>query len=66
MTNLLPATTDVATINVNKPDLYYGERSKLDDWLMQWDLFFMFQGEKIPNIKQVTFAASFMRGQAFK
>jgi hypothetical protein len=29
-------------MNVNKPDLYYGERSKLDDWLMQWDLFFTF------------------------
>ena len=66
MTNPPPATTDVATVNVNKPDLYHGERSKLDDWLMQWDLFFMFQGEKIPEIKRVTFVASFMRGSAFK
>jgi hypothetical protein len=35
ITNPPPATTDVATINVNKPDLYYRERSKLDNWLMQ-------------------------------
>jgi hypothetical protein len=42
MTNPPPVTTNVATINVNKPDLYYRERAKLDDWLMQWDLFFMF------------------------
>jgi hypothetical protein len=31
MTNLLPVTNDVATINVNKPNLYYGERSKLNN-----------------------------------
>jgi hypothetical protein len=31
ITNLLPATTNVATINVNKPNLYYRERAKLDD-----------------------------------
>jgi hypothetical protein len=35
ITNLPLATTDVATINVNKPNLYYRERSKLDGWLMQ-------------------------------
>jgi hypothetical protein len=35
MTNPPPATTDVATINVNKPDLYHKERAKLNDWLMQ-------------------------------
>lgn len=52
-------------INVNKPDLYSGDRAKLDDWLMQWDLFFMFQGEKVPEKKRVTLVASYMRGQAF-
>jgi hypothetical protein len=53
-------------MNVNKPDLYHGERSKLDDWLMQWDLFFTFQGEKVPEIKRVVLVASYMRGKAFQ
>ena len=29
-------------INVNKPDLYSGDCAKLDNWLMQQDLFFIF------------------------
>jgi hypothetical protein len=32
---------------------------------MQWDLFFMFQGEKVPKKKRVTLVASYMRGKAF-
>jgi hypothetical protein len=31
ITNLLPVANDVATINVNKPDLYYRERAKLNN-----------------------------------
>jgi len=53
-------------MNVNKPDLYHGDRSKLDDWLIQWDLFFLFQGERVPDEKRVTLVASYMRGPAFK
>ena len=53
-------------MNVSKPDLYHGERHKLDDWLIQWDLFFLFQGEKIPGNRRVVLVASYMRGQAFK
>jgi hypothetical protein len=34
--------TPTSNITVNKPDLYHGDRAKLDDWLMQWDLFFLF------------------------
>jgi hypothetical protein len=59
-------TTRSSVMNVNKPDLYHGDRSKLDDWLMQWDLFFLFQGEKVPENKRVTLVASYMRGNAFK
>jgi Retrotransposon gag protein/Zinc knuckle len=58
-------TIETNNINVNKPDLYYGDRAKLDDWLMQWDLFFMFQGDKVPTKKRVTLVASYMRGKAF-
>jgi hypothetical protein len=31
MTNPPPVMNDVATINVNKPNLYYRERAKLDN-----------------------------------
>jgi hypothetical protein len=31
ITNLLPVTNNVATINVNKPNLYYRERAKLNN-----------------------------------
>ena len=33
---------------------------------MQWDLFFTFQGEKIPDVKRVVLVASYMRGKAFQ
>ena len=56
----------MGNITVNKPDLYHGERNKLDDWLMQWDLFFMFQGERVEEGKRVTLVSSYMRGAAFK
>jgi hypothetical protein len=58
--------TPTNNVIVNKPDLYHGDRTKLDDWLMQWDLFFLFQGEKIPENKRVVLASSYMRGNAFK
>jgi hypothetical protein len=58
-------TTTQNVMNVNKPDLYNGDRSKLDDWLMQWDLFFTFQGEKVPVDKRVLLVSSYMRGKAF-
>ncbi|KAJ8108176.1 hypothetical protein OPT61_g8356 [Boeremia exigua] len=52
----LPDADDTPTgnvMNVNKPDTYHGDRAKLDDWLLQWDLFFMFQGSRIkPFIQQ--------------
>lgn len=53
-------------MHVAKPDLYHGERNKLDDWLLQFDLFFEFQGGKVAENKRVTLAASYMRGAAFK
>ena len=28
-------TTTYSVMNVNKPNLYYRDRAKLDDWLMQ-------------------------------
>lgn len=52
-------------LNVNKPDVYRGERHKLENWLIQWDLFFLFQGESVAEEKRVTLVASYMRDAAF-
>ncbi|KAJ4982483.1 hypothetical protein SVAN01_12023, partial [Stagonosporopsis vannaccii] len=54
------------TISVAKPDLYKGDRQKLDEWLLQWDLFFTFQGQNVPEVQRVTLMASHMRDQALK
>ena len=62
--NMSDEVNDNNGMVVNKPDVYHGEREKLDNWLMQWDLFFMFQGEKVPEDKRVTLASSYMRGKA--
>ena len=52
------------SIKVAKPDLYYGERSLLEDWILQIDLFFKFSGSPIAPKDRVTFATTYMRGRA--
>ncbi len=29
-------------IRINKPDIYHGDRTGLEDWLMQVDIYFTF------------------------
>jgi hypothetical protein len=60
-----PAPTSTSVYPVAKPEPFDGTRAKLEDWLMKFDLFFMFQGERIPEEKRVTFVATFMKDQAF-
>jgi hypothetical protein len=57
--NVIPGTA------VAKPEFWEGDRRKLEDWLIKWDLYFMFQGSRIPEEKKVTLVASYMRGRAF-
>ena len=59
----IPTVTSIYP--VAKPEFFDGNREKLEDWLMKLDLFFMFQGERIPEDKRVTFVASFMKDRAF-
>ena len=59
----IPTVTSIYP--VAKPEFFDGTREKLEDWLMKLDLFFMFQGERIPEDKRVTFVASFMKDRAF-
>ena len=51
---------------VSKPDLYHGDRIKLDEWLLQFDLFFDFQGQNIEEVKKVSLATTYMRGTALQ
>ena len=45
-----------------KPDFYYGDRNKLEDWVNQVLTYIYL--EKIPDDKQAILAASFLRGEA--
>ena len=47
-----------------KPDLYYGERSKLNNWLLQFEFYFSLINKSIKNKEKVIFAVSYMRGRA--
>ena len=54
-------------ISVAKPDLFYGERNKVDDWLMQLQVYFQFQPEmKLPKEKWPLFTTTYMRGNAYQ
>ena len=59
-TNVLPS----AQVKTKTPDMYYGDRRKLDEWLLQLDLYFKFQGQMVAAQQRVLFASTFMRGQA--
>jgi Retrotransposon gag protein/Zinc knuckle len=47
-----------------KPDFYHGDRTKLEDWLLQMDLYFKFDGEKVDPVDKVSLATTYMRGPA--
>lgn len=53
-------------VKVAQPDLYHGEREKLEDWLMQLDLYLTFQETNLPAQKRTAFAITYMRGRAQK
>jgi hypothetical protein len=45
-----------------KPDDYYGDRNKLEDWLLQLQLYFEFT----PVEKKTIFSTTFMKGKALR
>jgi hypothetical protein len=55
-------TTTRDDSKVAKPDLYYGDRQGLDDWLTQMDIYFQFTPVE-PN-KKTLFATTYLRGRA--
>ena len=47
-----------------KPDLYYKERNKLNNWLLQFEFYFSLVNKGIKNKEKVIFAVLHMRGRA--
>lgn len=45
-----------------KPDMYYGDRNKLDDWVNQLRLYFLFQQTNATH--KTLFASTYLRGRA--
>ena len=69
MSNTLMTTlnkTCRGSSKVAKPNLYYRDRAKLKDWLLQFDLFFKFEDNYVDNIDKASLVASYIRGQAAK
>ena len=56
--------TDDHGTKSSKPDLFHGERSKLDAWLRQLDLYFRFAVPNTAATDKVAIACTFMRGRA--
>lgn len=59
-----PTYSDGDGTKPSKPDLYYGERNKLNSWLLQMDLYFRLTVSTIQEKDKVPLAATFMRGKA--
>lgn len=54
--------TDAREIRVAKPDLYQGDRNKLDDWFYQFDVYFKFNPTDAD--KKTLLASTYLRGPA--
>jgi hypothetical protein len=53
-------------LQVNKPDLYYGDDNKLGSWILQFDRHFHVEGNRIEEADKVVLATTYMRGDAEK
>ena len=58
--------TGGTTSRANKPDVYYGDRNKLEAWLLQVDRYFHLEGDRIEDSDKVVLATSYLRGDAEK
>jgi hypothetical protein len=61
-----PNETKASRNKVARPDLYHGDRTKLEEWILQFDLYFKFNGADMDDDDYAAFMASFMRGAAAK
>jgi hypothetical protein len=49
-----------------KPDLYFGDRAKLETWILQFDRYYHMAGDHIEKDDEVINATSYMKGDAEK
>ena len=61
-----PEETRQSKGKVARPDLFNGDRNKLDDWLLQFDIFFKLENDTVEQEDRATLVASYMRGPALK
>ena len=52
------------TGKIAKPDLYRGDRTKLDAWLLQWDLYFKLVADSVDETDRGCLVASYLRDEA--
>jgi hypothetical protein len=57
--------TQAVKVKVATPDLFYGERAKLEPWLLQFDIYFHVKTE-IEEENKVTLISSYLRGKALQ
>lgn len=60
--NALATHAGNESLKVGKPEFYYGDRDKFDLWVVQMDMYFLFN-TMAENLKPV-FATTFLRGRA--
>jgi hypothetical protein len=53
-------------LKIRMPDLFYGDRSKLEDWILQFDRYFYIKGDKIELADKVVLVLTFIKGPAEK
>lgn len=61
-----PSQMGAPRLQVNKPGLYYGDRNKLESWILQFDRHFHVEGNRIEEADKVVLATTYMRGDAEK
>jgi hypothetical protein len=49
-----------------KPDLYFGDRTKLETWILQFDRYFHLEDDNVEDDDKVILATTYMRGDAEK
>jgi hypothetical protein len=53
-------------LKLHQPDLYYGDREKLETWILQFDRHFHIEGDNVVDEDKVTLASTYMRDKAEK
>ena len=50
-------------LKLNPPEEYFGQRDKLDSWLIQYKLYFAFKGSEVKTTHKIIYAITYFRGQ---